>query len=180
MLAAQAGKTLDGVVLGTASNGLTQVRLGGETLLVRLTPPLPAGQPVQVTIQASGQGVPVLTVQPQVASAQVPLPVMPAPQAPNVPFQPQATVAATKGPVPTGHPSAQAQLPQPAATPGPASGASGPAARSANTPAPAAAPLGSQPAATPTTGTPSTPATATAPPPTGSPPPAATLRTATA
>jgi hypothetical protein len=95
MLTARLGQTLDGLVAGQLGNGLTALRLGGETFAVRLQPQLPPGQPVRVTIQPSAQGVPALLVQaaPPVAQATVPPPLPRLAGLPTAPTAPKAAPA---------------------------------------------------------------------------------------
>ena len=52
-LAAKLGQVLDATVLGTSAQGLTQLKLGGQTLTVKLSQPLPAGTQIQVAVQPS-------------------------------------------------------------------------------------------------------------------------------
>ncbi|HHY50990.1 MAG TPA: hypothetical protein GYA10_14740, partial [Alphaproteobacteria bacterium] len=83
-LAARRGQIVPATVLGVTPDGLTALRVGSETLFVRLGTPLPAGMPVTLTVRpapAGGMAI-VLAPQPGAAapspppqSAPVPLPV---------------------------------------------------------------------------------------------------------
>lgn len=161
MLAAQAGKTLAGTVLGQAQNGLTELRLGGVTLAVRLSPQLPPGLPVRVTIVPSTQGPPTLSVQPLPTVATVPQTLAAKPSSPP---PPSSGVA----------PAIRAAVPTASVATAPASPPSGPVA-TARAPAMAPAPPtgGAQPS-----GQPSAPHAASSPTAAGArqaaPPPVAT------
>lgn len=116
-LAAKLGQTLSATVLGTDANGLTQLKLGAETLTVKLTAPLPAGTQISVTVQPSPNGTPALVIQPlptPVAQQQMPMPAHVAPVIAGMPSSPPLTV-----PVPASAAApivAQAAAPTPATT----------------------------------------------------------------
>src|SRR5690606_11006998 len=132
-LAARLGQTLAAAVLGTDANGLSQLRLGGETLTVKLSQPLPAGSQIAVQVQPSPSGTPILVIQPR-ATAETPSP-MPLPS--RVPVPAPAPSMTTAPAVPQ---SSQAPAPAPSAT------AAGPTNLSGNA---AAAPVRGLPTAPP-------------------------------
>lgn len=75
-LAAKLGQVMQATVLGTDAQGLTQLRIGTETLTVKLSQPLPAGTQIKVEIQPTTTGSPMLVVQPRAAVAQMVAPVV--------------------------------------------------------------------------------------------------------
>lgn len=163
-LAARLGQTLAATVLGTDANGLTQLRLGGETLTVKLSQPLPAGSQIAVQVQPSPSGTPILVIQPR-ATAETPSPMplpsrvpvpAPAPSMTTAPAVPQSSQAPAPAPsataagptnlsgnaaaapvrgLPTAPPPAAAVNSTPQAAPAPVSGTGTPAAAAARAPA---------------------------------------------
>lgn len=129
-LSQKLGQTLPATVIGTDTNGLTQLKLGDLTLAVKLSQPLPAGTQVQVTVQPAADGTISLSVQPRVA---VPTPQTPAPSVQaQIPAMPTAPVVAMQVQMPAvtpgGPPPAPVQSPAAAPAAMPVPGTSGPVA----------------------------------------------------
>lgn len=120
-LAAKLGRTLAATVLGTDANGLTQLKVGAETLTLKLSLPLPAGMQISVTVRPSAGGTPALVIQPlptPAAVQQMPTPTPAAPMTAGVADSVPVTVVAlsSAGTVPAGG-QAAAQAQAPASTP---------------------------------------------------------------
>ena len=154
-LTARLGQTLEATVGTTNAQGLTQLRVGGETLTVRLSQPLPPGTQIEVKVQLSSTGVPVLAVQPRTAHAPAPLPAGAPPLPPVTPLglppgvaASPAAVSAGPGATVLGAATATAVLPS-VAVAGPVAPAAAPAATVAGIQPPAGTPVAMQAPATP-------------------------------
>lgn len=144
-LAQRLGQVLPATVVGTDTEGLTQLRLGVETLVVKLSAPLPPGTQIQLSVQPGPSGSPVLSVVQPGTPAPLPLPALPTPAMVHLPEAPvqvsTATPAAPSAPPSMAQPAGTVTVATPATPPGAAAAPTGavPVPVSAGTAAPTAA-----------------------------------------